>query len=101
MLYRELGELYEAALRRREPRLAPPSLQYRQFTERQRERLSGKRLERELDFWRAQLAGAPAMLSLPTDRPRPAEQTFAGDTLHLEWPAEVAERVREVCQGCS
>ncbi len=99
VLYRELGALYAAALRRREPDLPPPSLQYRQFAVRQRERLSGQRLERELDFWRAQLAGAPAMLSLPTDRPRPAEQTFAGDTLHVELPADVAERLRQVCQA--
>ncbi len=98
VLYRELGVLYAAALRRREPELPPPTLQYRQFAIRQRERLSGERLEHELEFWRAQLAGAPAMLRLPTDRPRPAEQTFAGDTLHLELPAEVAERLRQVCQ---
>ncbi len=97
VLYRELSELYGAALGDREASLPPLPIQYRQFALRQRERLSGERLERELHFWRSQLAGAPPMVRLPIDRPRPAEQTFLGDTLDLELPVAVAERLRAVC----
>ncbi len=53
-------------------------LQYRDFARRQRERLQGELLERELDFWRAQLAGAPTVLRLPTDQRRPADADLRG-----------------------
>ncbi|TMC16012.1 MAG: amino acid adenylation domain-containing protein, partial [Chloroflexi bacterium] len=53
-------------------------LQYADFAKWQREWLQGEVLQQQLDYWRQQLAGAPALLELPTDRPRPAVQTFAG-----------------------
>ena len=44
----------------------------------QREWLRGEVLERQLSYWREQLAGAPAVLELPSDHPRPAVQSFRG-----------------------
>ena len=46
--------------------------QYGDYAAWQRRRLSGAALEEELSYWREQLAGAPAVLELATDRPRPA-----------------------------
>ena len=59
ILYRDLGELYTAALEGREARLPELPQRYGEFARRQRERLQGEFLERELDFWRVHLAGAP------------------------------------------
>ncbi|XXY48792.1 amino acid adenylation domain-containing protein [Sorangium sp. So ce269] len=53
-------------------------VQYVDFARWQRAYLQGERLARQLAFWKAQLAGAPLLLSLPTDRPRPALQSMKG-----------------------
>ncbi len=53
-------------------------VQYADFAVWQRAWLEGEELERQQAYWRDQLAGAPAALALPTDRPRPAVQTFSG-----------------------
>jgi hypothetical protein len=97
VLYRELGELYAASLERREARLSNLTLQYGDFARWQRERLQGPLLQGELDFWRAQLAGAPTVAQLPVDRPRGAEQSFEGATHRFALDAQLAKSVREMC----
>ena len=47
-------------------------------------------LEAQLAYWRAQLAGAPTVLELPTDRPRPPVQTFHGAVYVFDVPPPVA-----------
>ncbi len=59
VLVRELGELYAAGREGRPPRLAPLALQYKDYARWQRERWHGERLQRSLEHWRRQLAGAP------------------------------------------
>src|SRR5262249_20414212 len=54
----------------------------------------GDVLQSQLAYWRQQLAGTPAALELPTDRPRPPLQTFAGASLPLALPAALTERLR-------
>ncbi len=98
VLVRELSELYDAARKRRRPALPDLAMSYRDFARLQREQLRGAALDRELDFWRAHLAGAPAVLRLPADRARPAEQSYTGATHVLALPAELAVAVREACQ---
>lgn len=97
VLYRELGELYAAKVRRREPKLPELTLQYRDFATWQRDRLQGERLGEELEFWRTQLAGAPTVAQLPADRPRAAEQTFDGRTHAFALDADLLEPLRELC----
>jgi amino acid adenylation domain-containing protein len=79
ILIRELSLLYAffGADRRSAP-LPEPRLQYADYALWQRSRLQGAALERELAYWKRQLAGAPASLELPTDRPRPAVSTHEG-----------------------
>jgi amino acid adenylation domain-containing protein len=55
--------------------------------------VAGGALEGQLSYWRERLAGAPALLELPTDRPRPAVQSFRGAKHLAHIPAEVARRV--------
>ncbi len=78
ILSREMVTLYGDYLRGRTPRLPPLPLQYLDFARWQRQTLAGERLERELDYWRQQLTGAPPVLELPTDRPRPPAQSYVG-----------------------
>ena len=78
LLIRELVTLYEA-FRANEPSpLSELPIQYADFAVWQREVLTGETLEKQLSYWKQQLAGAPAMLELPLDRPRPPVQTFRG-----------------------
>jgi amino acid adenylation domain-containing protein len=76
----ELGVLYEA-FRVGEPSpLAEPPVQYADFALWQREWLRGKMLETQLSYWKRRLEGAPTVLELPTDRPRPPVKTANGAT---------------------
>jgi amino acid adenylation domain-containing protein len=96
VLFRELSALYAAFREGRESPLAELPVQYADYAVWQREQLRGEALERDLSYWRDQLAGAPELLELPTDRPRPATRTFRGATEHAQLPAEVLEKLRAV-----
>src|ERR1700733_7308772 len=54
--------------------------------------------EFEVDFWKAYLAGAPALLELPSDRPRPAVQGYAASSVDLVLPPELTARLRRLMQ---
>jgi amino acid adenylation domain-containing protein len=78
LLLSELGVLYEAGMADHRSPLPPLSIQYADFAEWQREWLSGEVLDQQMKYWRTHLAGAPASLELPADRPRPPVQNFNG-----------------------
>src|SRR5947209_4394544 len=75
---RELAALYEAYLAGRPSPLQELLIQYADFAAWQREWLQGEVLEEQLSYWRRQLADAPPLLELPTDRPRPPVQSYRG-----------------------
>ncbi|HEY4590906.1 MAG TPA: amino acid adenylation domain-containing protein, partial [Thermoanaerobaculia bacterium] len=95
ILLRELSALYEAFASGCPSPLPALPVQYADFAVWQRRWLRGEVLSRHLDYWRLQLAGAPAGLDLPTDFPRPAVQTFNGAIRSAELP--LAE-LRELCR---
>ncbi|SEN19184.1 amino acid adenylation domain-containing protein, partial [Stigmatella aurantiaca] len=78
LFFKELGALYEAHGRGEASPLPALSLQYADYAVWQRNWLSGEVLEGQLAYWSKQLSGAPAVLELPTDRPRPAVRTTRG-----------------------
>ncbi|CAG0944142.1 partial nonribosomal peptide synthetase DhbF, partial [Gammaproteobacteria bacterium] len=78
VLFRDLMEHYAALRESRPPRLPELPVQYADFAAWQREWLQGEALQGQLAWWREALAGAPPLLELPTDRPRPAVQGFRG-----------------------
>ncbi len=84
VIYRELSDLYTAFAQGRPSPLEPLPLQYADFAVWQRRWLEEGVFETQLSYWREQLAGAPPLLMLPTDRPRPAVQTYNGDR-HSIW----------------
>jgi amino acid adenylation domain-containing protein len=94
VLFRELSALYGAYRGGGESPLSALPVQYADFAVWQRSVLRGAALERHLSFWRERLAGAPALLELPTDYPRPAVQTFRGAYERVELSGELVERLR-------
>jgi non-ribosomal peptide synthetase component F len=68
--------------------LAELAVQYADYAVWQREYLQGAELERQLSYWREQLAGAPPVLELPTDRPRPPFHSYRGLRYSSMLPAE-------------
>jgi amino acid adenylation domain-containing protein len=94
ILLRELAALYRAALAGRPAPLPEPACQYADFALWQRRWLQGEALATQLAYWRRQLAGAPPLLALPTDRPRPTVPSFAGVTRPVLLPAVLADGLR-------
>ena len=80
---REMAALYRAFSSGDEVPLMPLPLQYADYVVWQHEWLRGEVLERELDYWTKQLAGAPSLLELPADRPRPAVFNYRGARHHF------------------
>jgi amino acid adenylation domain-containing protein len=96
---RELGALYTAFTRGREAALPALPIQYGDYAVWQRQTLQGPTLAALLDYWRAQLAGAPGVLELPTDRSRPPQQDFAGASASIQLTASLREALRGVGRG--
>ncbi|HEV7402893.1 MAG TPA: condensation domain-containing protein, partial [Chthoniobacteraceae bacterium] len=95
---RELTTLYTAfAMQQRSP-LPELALQYGDFAVWQRNWLQGEALQEQLGYWKAQLADAPA-LRLPTDRPRPAMQSYRGATHFFQMPAALATALQRLSKA--
>jgi amino acid adenylation domain-containing protein/non-ribosomal peptide synthase protein (TIGR01720 family) len=93
---RETAQLYEAFRQGRASPLQDLPIQYADLAIGQRNWLQGETLAEELSFWRDYLAGAPLALDLPTDRPRPAEQTHNGATRHFAIPSALAGSIDRI-----
>ncbi|HEU4559961.1 MAG TPA: amino acid adenylation domain-containing protein, partial [Longimicrobium sp.] len=96
VLFKELGALYGAFSRGEESSLAPLSIQYADYAAWQRGQGTQEVLAPQLEWWTERMQGAPDLLELPADRPRPAVQTFRGGRQHMELSAELTERLRQV-----
>ncbi len=96
VLRREVVELYEAYATGREPRLPELPVQYADFARWQRDWLQGEVLDTQLRYWRDHLVGAPAVLELPVDRPRPPAQTYRGGRRSRVLPAGLARSLVEL-----
>ena len=93
-LWREVVELYESFAAGRPSPLAELPIQYGDFALWQRRWLSGEILESQARYWQEQLAGAPAVLNLPTDRPRPPVQTYRGNRCAVVLDADLVRRLK-------
>jgi amino acid adenylation domain-containing protein len=96
ILARELGILYGAFSRGEENPLPPLTIQYPDYAAWQREWLSGERLQKQSEYWREALADAPALLELPTDRPRPEQQSFAGGGVPIAMDRDLTRKLKEL-----
>jgi len=78
LFFKELSAIYKAISRGEDNPLSDLDVQYADYAAWQREWLQGDVLERQLSYWTRQLGGELPVLQLPTDRLRPAMQTFSG-----------------------
>jgi len=98
VLTRELAALYQAFSHGQPDPLPPLALQYIDYAVWQRRWLSGEVLQRQSDFWQQALAGAPALLTLPTDRPRPAQQDHSGAGVDIQLDEQLSAGLKALCQ---
>ena len=93
ILTRELSELYRAFSQGEVDPLAPLSIQYADYALWQRQWLD-ESLQQQLTYWKQELQGAPALISLPTDHARPAVQDYAGELIKIELDEQLSAGLR-------
>ncbi|MFJ2709598.1 non-ribosomal peptide synthase/polyketide synthase [Pseudomonas sp. NPDC087346] len=98
VLTRELMALYQAFSHGEADPLPALTLQYTDYAVWQRRWLSGEVLQRQSEYWQQTLAGAPALLMLPTDRPRPAQQDYAGSSVEVVLDERLSAGLKALCQ---
>lgn len=98
ILWEQLGELYTAFLENKPNPLGELPIQYADYAVWQRQWLSGDVLDNHLNYWKQQLAGANPVLDLPTDRPRPAVQTYCGAIQSFIIPEPLAQSLKALCR---
>ncbi|MDJ0505621.1 MAG: amino acid adenylation domain-containing protein, partial [Nostocales cyanobacterium LE14-WE12] len=98
VLIEELTALYNAVNQGQPSPLKPLPIQYADFAIWQRQWLQGEVLENQLNYWKKQLADAPTFLPLPTDKPRPAVQTFTGAHQEFQLSLELTQKLTELSQ---
>ncbi|MEO1619801.1 MAG: condensation domain-containing protein, partial [Cyanobacteria bacterium J06632_3] len=111
LFFRELSILYAALTEdsaaldapvtmavdeQRLPLLPPLPIQYADFAHWQQQWLGSEAFQQQLAYWKAHLKGAPAVLPLPTDFPRPAVQTYEGELHQQMLPAQLTERLHQL-----
>ena len=100
---RELATLYRSFREGRPSPLPEPEIQFADFAAFQRRWMEGEQAASQRAYWTKKLAGAPPALEIPSDRPRPAVQSFRGATPVVELPADLAESIRALSrrEGCT
>jgi amino acid adenylation domain-containing protein len=98
VLTREVSTLYAAFSQGQPDPLAPLAIQYADYAAWQRAWLQGEALQQQAGYWQRRLAGAPELLALPTDRPRPAVQSHAGASVGFTLDADLSAGLKQLGQ---
>jgi amino acid adenylation domain-containing protein len=101
ILIGELSAVYRAEATGAPASLPPLWMDYGDYAVWQRDRMRGEELDRQLGYWREQLRGAPQVLTLPADRPRPARQSSRGGQAKVIIDAATAERLAAVAHSAN
>jgi amino acid adenylation domain-containing protein len=96
LLISELMTFYFETEGGKSPSLARSRYQYVDHVRFEAEMVAGAEGKRHWDYWREQLSGTLPTLAMPTDRPRPAIQTFNGTAYHFDLDAALMSRLREI-----
>uniref|UniRef100_UPI0012FFEDA2 non-ribosomal peptide synthetase n=1 Tax=Oceaniglobus roseus TaxID=1737570 RepID=UPI0012FFEDA2 len=100
VMIRDMGAIYAALSQGRPNPLPPLAVQYPDFAVWQNGWLTGERLRRDEDYWRARLGDLPAVpVRLPLDRPRPPAQSHRGATHSFDLDADLGGRLRRLADG--
>jgi surfactin family lipopeptide synthetase A len=95
----ELSALYRAICTETAAQLPELPIQYADFAQWQRQWLTGDVLQTQVDYWQQELAAAPPLLELPTDRPRPSMQTFCGSATSFEIDRQLTQQLKLLSQN--
>jgi amino acid adenylation domain-containing protein len=98
VLVRDLEAAYNAIVAGAPAALAGPCIHYADYAVWEEAWLRTAEAGRQLEYWRRQLAGAPPLLQLPVDRPRPAEQTFEGANESMALPGSLTSALERFCR---
>src|SRR6266516_2330899 len=101
ILIDELSAFYRAETTGAPASLPPQWMEYGDYAVWQHDLLRGEELDRQLGYWREQLRGAPQVLTLPSDRPRPASQSSRGAVAKLTVDAETTRRLAAVAHDAN
>jgi hypothetical protein len=96
LLTQELSTLYQAFVSAQPNPLQALPIQYADFAAWQREWLTGEVLETQLGYWRQHLAGAPPLLEIPTDYPRPAQTSYRGEWFSFTLPQTLTDELKHL-----
>ncbi|KAF9995230.1 hypothetical protein BGZ65_009161, partial [Modicella reniformis] len=98
VMVRELSHLYTAHCRGESNTLLPLAIQYPDYAAWQRRYFTGDWLQEQAEYWRSTLTGAPVLIDLPTDHPRPPQQSFSGSRIPIELDAELTTGLKRLSQ---
>jgi amino acid adenylation domain-containing protein len=101
ILIGELSVVYLAETAGAPASLPPLTMEYGDYAVWQHDLLRGEELDRQLGYWRERLRGAPHVLTLPADRPRPARQSPHGAAARVMVGAATTRRLAEVAHGAN
>ncbi len=99
VLIKEVFSLYHALANGLEFPLTPLNVQYADFANWQRQWLQGDILDSQLNYWREKMDGAPALLDLPSDKPRPPVHRFQGKSLAFEISASLTAQLTDLAKA--
>ena len=92
----ELSTLYSAFHDGLPDPLHPLGIQYADYAVWQRKWLAGDRLQQQAAYWKSTLSGAPALLELPADHPRPFQQDYRGDSVGLVLDRDLTAALKQL-----
>lgn len=98
IMFQELAAGYEAALSHRPTNLPPLRVHYADYAAWQHQRVTSEAYAAQRAFWKQTLAGAPALMTLPTDRPRPPVQRYIGKSVSLPLDPTLVTQLRQFGQ---
>ncbi len=96
IIEQEIGALYYSFLKGQPPSLPELPIQFADYAVWQRERMSGEVYQDQLAYWKKKLEGAPFVLELPADNPRPTIQTFRGARVYFHFPKALLDALKEL-----
>ncbi|WP_050808442.1 non-ribosomal peptide synthetase [Collimonas fungivorans] len=98
LLLDEISALYNAYRQGAHDPLPALAVQYPDYAAWQRRWMSGAVLEQQTAYWKQSLAGAPTLLELPTDHPRPPQQDYAGASIDTRLDAALTRKLKALSQ---
>jgi non-ribosomal peptide synthetase component F len=99
ILFKEIAQSYGQLVAGRQPLTTRLPLQYADFARWQRRALTEEVLQGDFEYWREHLRGSPALLQLPSDRPRPSVQSHHGSIENFTIDEALTRRIKQMCAG--